>query len=132
MNDRAVPTSLRQWFVVHFAVDLLVAVPLFVAPRWLLTLLGWVEVDPASARVVAAALFGIGLQSLLGRKESHAVFQAMLTLKIIWSISAVLGIGLSLAQGAPAFAWVFLGVFAAFSALWWRYWLLLRQAGRPL
>ena len=33
MEAQDVPVGLRRWFVVHFAVDLLVAVPLFIAPR---------------------------------------------------------------------------------------------------
>ncbi len=126
MDGQAVPTSLRKWFVVHFAVDMLVAVPLFIAPRSMLGLLGWSEIDPIMSRGVAAALFGIGIESLLCRNGDRNVFRAMLTLKIIWSSFAMLGMGASLAQGAPRFVWVFLGVFAAFSGLWWRYWLLLR------
>ena len=55
----------------------------------------------------------------------------MLMLKIIWSGFAVAGIGISLFEGAARFAWIFLGVFAAFSVVWWRYWLLLRPS-RPL
>ncbi len=54
-DEGAVPESLRRWFVVHFVVDALVAVPLFVAPRAVLGLLGWEEIDVAMARVVAAA-----------------------------------------------------------------------------
>lgn len=128
VSDQAVPASLRKWFVVHFAVDVVVAVPLFIAPRALLGLFGWSEIDPTMSRGVAAALFGIGIQSLLGRNADRSVFRAMLALKIVWSTFAMLGIVASLFQGAPRFAWVFLGVFATFSALWWRYWLLLRRA----
>ncbi len=128
MNGQHVPVSLRKWFVVHFAVDLLVAVPLFVAPRLVLGLLGWSEIDPAMSRVVAAALFGIGIQSLLGRNDSFDTFRAMLNLKLIWSGFAVAGILISALQGAPKVAWVFFGVFLGFAALWWRYWLLLRRA----
>lgn len=128
MESEEVPLSLRRWFVVHFAVDLLVAVPLFIAPRAVLGLLGWNEVDPAMSRVVAAALFAIGIQSLLGRNEPRRTFLAMLNLKLIWSSFAILGILVSLLQGAPPVAWGFLGVFVAFSALWWRYWLRLRRS----
>jgi len=127
MEDAAVPLALRRWFVVHFVVDLLVAVPLLVAPRPTLFLLGWREVDPAMSRVVAAALFAIGIQSLLVRNESRPVLLAMLKLKMVWSGFAILGILVSALQGAPPFAWLFLMVFAAFATVWWRYWLLLRR-----
>ncbi len=56
INAEDVPLWLRRWFVVNFSVDLVVAVPLFVAPRAVLGLLGWIEVDPAMARVVACAV----------------------------------------------------------------------------
>lgn len=128
MEAQDVPAGLRRWFVVHFAVDLLVAVPLFIAPREVLGLLGWLEVDPAMSRLVAAALFAIGIQSLLGRNEPRRTFLAMLTLKLIWSSFAILGILVSALQGAPPIAWGFLGVFVAFSAIWWRYWLRLRRS----
>jgi len=116
-----VPPSLRRWFVIHFVVDVVVAAPLFVAPRAILTALGWSEVDPAMSRVVAAALFGIGIQSFLGRNEPREVFRAMLDLKLIWSGAAVAGIAASIAQGAPAVAWIFLATFVAFFGLWLRY-----------
>ena len=82
---QSVPGALRTWFVVHFVADILFAVPLFVAPRGLLTLLGWTEVDPLSTRMVAAALFGIGIQSLLGRHEGVEAFRAMLNLTKVHS-----------------------------------------------
>jgi len=90
--------------------------------------LGWSEIDPAMSRVVAAALFAIGIQSLLGRNEARGVFRAMLTLKLLWSGFAIAGIFLSAVQGAPPMVWLFFGVFVAFSCLWWRYWFLLRGA----
>lgn len=126
METQDVPVGLRRWFVVHFTVDLLVAVPLFIAPRAVLGLLGWIEIDPAMSRVVAAALFAIGIQSLLCRNQPRLIFLAMLNLKLIWSSFAILGILISVLQGAPPVAWGFLGVFVGFSAVWWRYWLLLR------
>jgi hypothetical protein len=56
-----VPPSARTWFVIHFVADVLFAVPLFFFPETTLSLLGWTDVDPAATRLVAAALFGIGI-----------------------------------------------------------------------
>src|SRR5262245_39541556 len=72
-----VPESLRRWFVVHFVVDLVVAVPLLVAPRFFLGKLGWACVDPASARLVGAALVAIGGQSWIGRGAGVEVYKAL-------------------------------------------------------
>jgi hypothetical protein len=122
-----VSRSLRRWFVVHFWADILFAVPLFFAPVWFLGLLGWPAVDPIATRLVAAALFGIGIQSLLGRSEDAATFRALLNLKIIWSSAATLGIVWSQLEGGPPLGWAFAAIFAAFNALWVRYRLALRE-----
>jgi hypothetical protein len=123
-----VPESLKRWFVVHFIADVVFALPLFVAPVWFLTLLGWTHVDPLATRLVAAALFGIGIQSYLGRNESREAFLGMLNLKVIWSFSATLGIVWSQLQGGPPLAWGFVVIFGSFHGLWLYYRLRLRNA----
>lgn len=125
MTEAKVPHALRTWFVIHFVIDILFAVPLMAAPVWALTLFGWQTVDPYTTRIAAAALFGIGIESYLGRNAGAEAFRGMLNLKIIWSFAAVLGLVLSLAQGAqgnPLFAWFILLIFVGFNFLWvyWR------------
>ncbi len=120
-----VPKGLRTWFVIHFVADLLVAIPLFVAPVAMLEQFGWQSVDPYTARIVAAALFGIGIESLLGRNADRSAFIAMLNLKVIWSGVTTLGIAWCLmenSQGRPLAAWVVFGVFVTFHSVWvyWR------------
>ena len=117
-NDESVPSALRTWFVVHFAADMLFGIPLLFFPRALLGLLGWTTYDPMTARLVGAALMGIGLESLLGRNASAETFRAMLNLKIIWSSSAIFAISAALLEGAPAMGWAFLAIFVAFWCLW--------------
>ena len=103
-----VPAALRMWFVVHFAADVVFALPMLLAPVWFLGLFGWTDVDPVATRLVAAALFGIGIESLLGRNQGLEAFSGMLDLKIIWSTSAILGFVLSILEGAPWGTWIFL------------------------
>ena len=128
MNDENVPKALRTWFVVHFVADWLVAVPLFAAPEDFLGLLGWPTVDPFAARGVAAALFGIGTQSLLDRNAGVAVFRTMLSLKIIWASFATVGFFWGSVTGGVPITWAFFGVFAGFDLLW-IYWY--RRLTRP-
>ncbi len=123
--ENKVPKALSKWFVVHFLADMLIAVPLMIAPEWLLGGFGWQEVDPFTARIVAAALFGIGIESYLGRNAGKEAFLGMLNLKIIWSLAVIAGILLSIlegAQGGPLMAWVILAIFLAFNFVWvyWR------------
>ena len=125
-TDRAVPAALKWWFLLHFVVDVIMALPLFVAPREVLGLLGWQAVDPFSARLVAAALFGIGVESWLGRNAGRETFKGMLQLKIVWSGFATVGLVWSAIEGGlryPWIGWMLVGVFAVFHALWW-YWRL--------
>ncbi len=117
----AVPDSLRAWFVVHFIADVLFALPLFIAPEWFLGLLGWQSIDPLATRLVAAALFGIGIESWLGRNAPAPAFRAMLNLKVIWSATAVIGILWGMLEGGPVLGWGLLGIFAAFHVLWLSY-----------
>lgn len=87
-----VPRSLRLWFVVHFYADVFAAVPLFLAPRTVQGWLGWTAVDPLATRLVAAALFGIGIESYLARNASLETFRGMLNLKVIWLLRAAVPI----------------------------------------
>jgi hypothetical protein len=116
-----VPKSLRIWFVIHFVIDLLFAIPLLFFPERIMPLLGWSVVDPISSRLVGAALLGIGGESLLSRSASREVFLALLNLKIIWAVGAILGIFLGILNGGPPLAWVFLAIFGIFGGVWVNY-----------
>jgi hypothetical protein len=116
-----VPGSLRRWFVAHFAVDLLFGVPLLLFPG---TLLGWLAfgcVDPASPRLVGAALLAIGGRSLLGKAAGVEAFRVMLDLKIVWSLAAIVGLVVAVGQGAPPATWAFLAIFIVFAGVWIHY-----------
>ncbi len=119
--EKQVPGSLRVWFVIHFAVDMLFAIPLLFFPEILLPLLGWKVVDPITSRLVGAALLGIGGESLLGRNASKEVFLAMLNLKILWAAGAVIGIALGIAAGGPPLAWALFAIFTVFLGVWGYY-----------
>jgi hypothetical protein len=116
-----VPVALRRWFVVHGVVDWLFAVPLLLVPEAFLEALGWRVVDPMAARGVAAALVGIGTQSLLSRNAGPAVYREMLSLKILWSCTATLGFAWTAFSTGPAAGWLFSVIFALFGGLW-TYW----------
>jgi len=122
----AVPSSLRKWFIVHFIADITFAFPMFVFPVAFLSFLGWQQVDPITSRMVAAALFGIGIESLLSRNSSRESFQTMLSLKIIWSSAAIIGVAMGLLSGLFTIAAVgisILIIFILFNILW-TYWFI--------
>ena len=117
--------NLRKWFVIHFVVDIFVAVPLLLVPEQALNFLGWEIVDPIASRMVAAAFFAIGLESYLGRNAGFEAYSNMLDLKIIWSTLVIVGLVLSIIQGSvsnPLVLWMIVFVFLIFDFVWiyWR------------
>ena len=130
-----VPPSLRLWFMVHAAVDLVAGLPLLVAPATVLGQIGWTCVDPVAPRLVAAALLGIGGQSFLMRNAGVDAYRAVLGLKVIWSAAAVLALVIAIGAGAPPAAWAFLCIFIVFAGIWSHHAIRFRQhanaAARP-
>ena len=124
--DEPVPNGLRTWFVIHFVADVLVGIPLLFFPQVLLNLFGWKTYDPIMSRLVGAALMGIGVESLLGRNANADTFRAMLNLKVIWASSALIAIGIGIAEGAASTAWLFLAIFFVFWCVWVYYKLRLK------
>ena len=117
-----VPKSLRTWFVIHFIADFLFAIPLLIAPVWTLTLFGWESIDPFTARLVGAALVGIGGASLLERNASADTFRAMLNLKLLWASAAVIGMTATMLSGNyPLIGWGIDLIFVAFFFIWLYY-----------
>lgn len=119
-----VPRALKNWFIVHFILDLLFAIPLFLFPDSFLSLLGWEVVDPVTARMVAAALFGIGIESLISRNATADSYRTMLMLKMIWSLASVTGITIGLISGSFGIfltGCFLLAIFVGFNILW-TYW----------
>lgn len=114
-----IPSSLRLWFTIHFLFDILFAIPLIVAPHWILSFFGFMDITPLLARLVGAVLLAIGVTSLFTKTKEQ--FEIMLTLKIIWSVTAIVGLLWSLAEGAPASMWGIVGLFILFSGVWMYY-----------
>ena len=109
------PASLRTWFRVHCAIDLVAALPLLLFPQRILGLLGWTAIDPVATRLCGAALLGIGGASVLVDRHGLAGYRALLGLKVIWSWRRSSRSLAGIADGAPPAAWAFLSIFIAFS-----------------
>lgn len=129
-NMKNVPKSLQNWFVIHFVIDIVVAIPLIFIPEIVMGYLGWRFVDPVAIRIVGAAFFAIGTESLLCRKCNPSVYIAMLNLKILWSSAAILGLIIAIYVGAPTISWFILFVFAVFLIVWLYYRNKLQKNGK--
>lgn len=88
-ND--VPNALRYWFVFHFFADMVFAIPLLFFPCETTAFFGYTQCIPMLARMVGAALVGIGGTSLLLRNANRDAYKAMLVIKMLWSGTAILG-----------------------------------------
>jgi hypothetical protein len=122
-----VPLSLRRWFVAHFVIDLVLGLPLLFTPHLLLGALGWTHVDPASARLVGAALLAIGGQSYLSRNDGPEGLRPLLNLNVIWSYAAIFALVAAVGQGAPPAAWALLSGFVALAGVWTHYRIRFKQ-----
>ncbi len=118
MKKSVLPVYLKYWFIIHFIIDILFAIPLMFFPLKFLSFLGFSIIDPITSRLVAAALIGIGSVSFISRNKSIESYKSLLNFKIIWSSSAIFGILISLNRNTPRFLFFVLGIFALFSCIW--------------
>jgi hypothetical protein len=121
MKKRDIPKSLRIWFIIHFIIDMLFAIPLLFFSAWTLNLFGFSLENLLFARLVGAALIGIGGASFLVRDKPKNVYLTLIDLKILWSLAAILAIIWSIIEGAPKTTWLFLAIFVGFSIVWQYY-----------
>src|SRR5579872_2723176 len=105
-----VDDSVRKGFVVHFFANVAVALVLLLAPEEVLPFLGWTVVDPITPRLLGAALMGVGIQSFLnrwgvgtslGRWDLYLERPTLLSLTIVSSVTAIVGLVLAIRHGAP-------------------------------
>lgn len=115
---KSVPKSLRVWFMVHFAVDMLFGLPLLFAPEWILGFFNVPVVATLTARLVGAALVGIGGISLIAKDDSIDTFRTLLTMKILWSVAAMVAIALYIAEGGDCIVWFIFATFLMFNVVW--------------
>jgi hypothetical protein len=110
------PKSLIIWFKLHFIVDIIFAIPLIFFPGLFMQLLSLPVENLFLARVIGAALLGIGGASIFCKKKEH--YEIMLILKIIWSISAILVLVYSAIVENSLMLWLLALVFLIFSIAW--------------
>lgn len=110
--------SLKSWFILHFVIDMIFAIPLLIIPIWTLNLFGIHSTETIMPRLVGAALVGIGGTSYLTRNATKESYKTLLKLKLLWSGTATLGLLLAIYQGAPKITWLFVSIFSGFYLVW--------------
>jgi len=125
-NYPMVPKSLKTWFVIHFLLDIIFGLPLLLIPTTTANLLGFEIIQTLPLRLVGAALIGIGSTSIIKKGANIDSYKSLLTLKIIWSLSAIIGILLSISENAPLTFWAVLVTFVVFNIIWVYYYLRMK------
>ena len=120
-DTMAIPKSLQRWFIIHFVVDVIFAIPLIFSPIWILGLFGLPASESVMARLVGAALIGIGGASFFSYKRTKESYDILLTLKLLWSSTAVLALVLAVFSGAPSTIWLIILIFVIFFFIWLYY-----------
>ncbi len=100
-------------------------VPLLLAPTATANLLGFEITETLPLRLVGAALIGIGGTSIIKKEANIDSYRSLLTLKIIWSFSAIVGILLSIPESTSTILWGILAIFVTFNIVWVYYYLIL-------
>lgn len=72
-------------------------------------------------------MLGIGGVSLLAHRRGIESYKSLLELKIIWSVSAIVGLILSFISGAPKVLVIIILTFLVFSLIWIRYRILIKN-----
>ncbi len=116
-----VPQLLRFWFVVHFAVDIFFAIPLFVFPTQFMALFGLHTCESVSTHLLGASLLAIGSVSMLVNQKKKETFLAILHLNLIWSTTSAVVVLIALIRGAGYLGWIVFAIFVFFSYIWAKY-----------
>ena len=84
-------------------------------------ILGYDPLEPIAARIVAAALFGIGYSSLLASKFDLEAMRTKLRWTVVWAGSATVGLLWAATTVEHIWGWAFAGIFLLFFLLWGKY-----------
>lgn len=91
-------------------------IPLLFFPQIILNLFGFFSQEYIMARLVGAALIGIGGSSVFAKTKEN--YDILLTLKVIWSISALIGLLISFLVTYQKTILIFIFIFGIFSSVW--------------
>ena len=122
-----VPKTLKTWFAIHFLLDITAGFPLLFFPTETVGFLGFSILHSLPTRLVGAALIGIGCTSFLKVNSNLESYISLLTLKIIWSFSALIGILLSLPEYTSYISLFVLTIFLTFNIVWIYYYIKIKS-----
>lgn len=121
--------NLKKWFIAHFIIDLIFAIPLILTPKTILSIIGINEAGALlSTKIVGCALIAIGGNSFLMRNSNIETYKSMLRLKMLWSGSIIFSILASLTELKIQTSIFLLSTFTGFFCVWAYYFKKLTQS----
>ena len=117
------PKGLKATFLIHFIVALVFAIGLLLFPAALLGMWGFASFPAASGvlpRLQGSAMLAIAVSSWLGYRASELQQVRIVVAMEVWLsvVGTLVGLYGIIFEGAPAFIWVNVVIFAAFAVLW--------------
>jgi len=113
-----VPTGLKVFFILHFIVDTGFGIPFVFLTRTMHELFHLPTENLILGRMFGAAMIAIGGVSILVIKDKLDSFKSLLKLKLLWSASAIVGIGISLNENFHDSYFFAFSFFVLFFVVW--------------
>ncbi len=112
--------ALKDTFLIHAIVALLLGLPLLLAPGRFLILLGWIRIDSMISRVLGAALLALAWSSWRGwQAQEKSQVSILLELEAAFTLLAALGLLRELViYPYPPIYWLVFVILALFAAAW--------------
>ena len=112
--------GLKLTFLVHAFVAFVLGAPLLLAPGRVLALLGWLNIDTMTSRVLGAALLALAWSSWrLWKADTQAHYRRVLEIEAIFTVLGAIGLLRELVvDGFPPIYWLMFALLAIFAAAW--------------
>ncbi len=121
-----VPASLRLWLMGHALGCWAAAVPLLVAPQWLLG----GSAGAVVPRIFGAGLIVVGTASWRVRHFGMAAHRVITRMNLFVAAGATVAFLFAIGRGAPSRAFALLATYVALTGVWSYYVIRLRQLSR--
>jgi hypothetical protein len=119
--NKPISTGLRTTFLVHFIVGLIFGLLLLLIPGTFLGMFGWNVAQPATYRLVGAAILGFTASSWFGYKAANwDQVRIVVLAELVWApLATVVNLWGIIRAEFPPIAWINVLIFGAFTVAFW-------------
>jgi len=119
--NKPISSGLRTTFLVHFILGLIFGLLLLLIPETFLGMFSWKVTQPATYRLVGAAILGFTMSSWFGYKAATwDQVRIVVLAELVWAPLATLVMLWGMISGDfPPTAWINVVIFGGFSIAFW-------------